>query len=274
MFSMMNEPVTRKPRIGPAAVSAGISELRSTWTTTTRRHRKPLRLCSAHVVLLECLEHLPAHQSYEVGEREETERNDRQNLRCGGVPAVRREDPPLRREEIDEQRRREERGDREAEVRDDLGDVVRPPVDPQRGDDPERNADKERQQHREAAELCDTGSAPSRCRSRSGCATRATARDRAWRRRRRSARIGCTTALFSPNFRLRFASTAGGTRTLALSEWTALDRPHHPERHEHDEEDDRNRPEDATDDELQHLVALLPFCFGRESGGRPTPPAG
>src|SRR4029077_14554740 len=45
-------------------------------------------------------------------------------------------------------------------------------------------------------------------------------------------------------------------RLVALTERAALDRAHHPERHEDDEEDDRNRPEDATDDELQHGASL------------------
>ena len=41
MFSMMNEPVTRKPSSGPAAVTAGMSEFRSTCTVTTRFQRRP-----------------------------------------------------------------------------------------------------------------------------------------------------------------------------------------------------------------------------------------
>ena len=41
MYSMMNEPVIRKPSSGPAAVTAGVSEFLRTCTNRIRRELRP-----------------------------------------------------------------------------------------------------------------------------------------------------------------------------------------------------------------------------------------
>ena len=48
IVSMMNEPVTRKARIGPRIVTTGMSALRIMWRETTARSRRPL-LCAVRM---------------------------------------------------------------------------------------------------------------------------------------------------------------------------------------------------------------------------------
>ena len=191
------------------------------------------------------------------------------------VPAVRREEPPLRREEVDEERRDEERWNGEAEVREEHQQVVGDAVRAQRGEDAERDADDDREQHREAAELRRDREVLLHDRVH----VLVPQDERRAEIERRDVldvlEVLLVPGLVEPELPVEVREHRRRHGALGLPEGAALDRPHHQERHEDDEEDDRDRPEDAADDELQHSSGSF-LCRGgvNPAGGRSARPPG
>ena len=145
----------RKPSIGPAAVTTGISEFRSTCSADDPPPAQPLRARRADVVLLERLEHRAADEPGEVRHRPEPERDRRAgscSARSSSRSSAGRMSPPQR-EEVDQQRRDQEARDGEADVREEHRRVVEPRVLPQRGDHSQRDADDDREAGRRGPEL-------------------------------------------------------------------------------------------------------------------------
>ena len=235
---------------------------------------QPLRACRAHVVLLQRLEHRPAHEPREERHRPEAERDRRQDLVLPGRPAARRQRTTLQRDEVDQQRRDQEARDRVEDVREDHRAVVDGGVVPERGDHPERDAEHDREEERVDAEL-------DRLREvrLDDVVDVAAADDERRAEVERDDALDVVGVLDVPGLvevelALEVALDGLRHRSLRLPERVALDLPHHHERQEDDDQDHRDRPEDAPDDELQHRLPLPASRRPRTAGGAlRAPPA-
>jgi hypothetical protein len=209
-----------------------------------------LRPRGPDVVLLERLEHRPAHEPCEVRHRGEPERDRGEHLGLPRGPPGRREaEIPLEREEVDRERRDQEAGHGEADVREEHRPVVERRVGPERGDHPQGDAEQHREQECEPAQLE---------RDREMGSDDVVDGPVAEHERRaeveREHALGVEGVLHVPGLvqvelPLEVSLDRLGDVPLAGAERVALDLPHQDERQEDDEQDDGDRPDQPPNDE-------------------------
>ncbi len=206
-------------------------------------------------IVLPChLEHRGARISRDLGDLVARQRNHRQDPRIGPLPASRREPVQADAEDDDQQDCEHEARGRDADHRDGRGDVVRPAIVAERGEDAERDADADRDDEGHDAELD---------RNRPALAQDVVHAAVAVLVRRPEIELEHPTEpvdVLLPDGLVQAVDLVEPPDRVELERLLTIPRPawdrvHQGEGDQGDDEENREQPEDPSDDETEHFIS-------------------